>query len=147
VAGRPAFTHVSWEDYRRVKAILGGEPRTKDDRVLGYAAFTDPQLGRVGMTLEQAQKAGHMAKAVTLPLEKVARAWELDEVNGFYRLVVDEESEQILGATLVGPEAAEVVHTLLAHMEAGSTWRVLERSMHIHPALAEGLPSLARLLV
>jgi len=147
VAGQPAFTHVSWEDYRRLKAILKGQNRTKDDRVLGYAAFTDPQLGRVGLTLEQAQKAGHQAKAVTLPLEKVARAWELDEMNGFFRLVVDQESEKILGATLVGYEAAEVVHTLLAHMEAGSSWRVLERSVHIHPALGEGLPSLARLLM
>ena len=147
VAGQPQFTHVSWEDYRRLKAILKGENRTKNDRVLGYAAFTDPQLGRVGMTLEQAQKAGHKAKAVTLPLEKVARAWELDEMTGFYRLVVDEETEKILGATLVGYEAAEVVHTLLAHMEAGSSWRVLERSVHIHPALGEGLPSLARLLL
>lgn len=147
VAGQPQFTHVSWEDYRRLKAILKGENRTKNDRVLGYAAFTDPQLGRVGMTLEQAQKAGHKARAVTLPLGKVARAWEMDEMNGFYRLVVDEESEKILGATLVSYEAAEVVHTVLAHMEAGSSWRVLERSMHIHPALGEGLPSLARLLL
>lgn len=146
VAGQPQFTHVSWEDYRRLKAILRGEPRTRDDRVLGYAAFTDPQLGRVGMTLEQAREKGLQAKAVTLPLSKVARSVELGQERGFFRLVVEEESEKILGATFVGYEAGELVQVILAHMEAGSTWRVLERSVHIHPTLGEGLPSLARLL-
>ncbi len=145
VAGQPQFTHVSWEDYRRLKAILQGSPRTRDDRVLGYAAFTDPQLGRVGMTLEQAQEKDLQAKAVTLPLSQVARATELGQERGFFRLVV-EETGQILGATFVGYEAGELVQVILAHMEAGSSWRVLERSVHIHPTLAEGLPSLARLL-
>ena len=65
--------------------------------------------------------------------------------RGFYRLVVDAKTEAILGATLVGYEAGEIVHTILAHMEAGSTWRVLERSVHIHPTFNEGLPSLARI--
>ncbi len=147
VAGQPQFTHVSWEDYRRLKGVLAGEPRSRDDRVLGYAVYTDPQVGRVGDTLEQAERRGLRARAVTLPLENVARAYELGQTNGFFRLVVDQDNDKILGATLVGPEAAELVHVLLAHMEAGSTWRVLERSVHIHPALAEGLPSLARLLV
>jgi pyruvate/2-oxoglutarate dehydrogenase complex dihydrolipoamide dehydrogenase (E3) component len=146
VTGRPQFTHVSWEDYRRLKGILAGEDRREDDRVLGYAAYTDPQLGRVGKTLEQAEREGLRAKAVTLPLEQVARAYELGQTDGFFRLVVDPDDGSILGATLVGPEAAELVHVLLAHMEAGSSWRVLERSVHIHPAFAEGLPSLARLL-
>jgi pyruvate/2-oxoglutarate dehydrogenase complex dihydrolipoamide dehydrogenase (E3) component len=147
VAGQPQFTHVSWEDYRRLKGVLAGEARTRDDRVLGYAVYTDPQVGRVGDTLEQAERKGLRARAVTLALENVARAYELGQTNGFFRLVVDQDSDRILGATLVGPEAAELVHVLLAHMEADSTWRVLERSVHIHPTLAEGLPSLARLLV
>lgn len=146
VAGQPQFTHVSWEDYRRLKAIVQGEPRTRNDRVVGYAAFTDPQLGRVGMTLEQAREKGLQAKAVTLPLSQVARATELGQERGFFRLVVEEKSGKILGATFVGYEAGELVQIILAHMESGSTWRVLERSVHIHPTLAEGLPSLARLL-
>ncbi|WP_027891404.1 dihydrolipoyl dehydrogenase family protein [Calidithermus chliarophilus] len=146
VAGQPQFTHVSWEDHRRLKAILAGEDRRRDDRALGYAVFTDPQVGRVGLTLEQARRKGHDARAVDLPLEKVARAWETGETLGFYRMVVDRQTERILGATLVGPEAAELVHVFLAHMEAGSTWRRLEQSVHIHPTLAEGLPSLARKL-
>jgi len=147
-AGQPQFTHVSWEDYRRIKAILAGDrSRTRSDRVLGYATFTEPQVGRAGLTLAAALAAGHAARAVTLELDAVARAIEWNETNGFFRLVVDTQTDAILGATLVGYEAGELVHVLIAHMEAGGTWRTLERSVHIHPTYAEGLPSLARLLV
>jgi dihydrolipoamide dehydrogenase len=150
VIGQPAFTHVSWEDYRRLKAILKRRPhggdRTRMDRVLGYAFFTQPQVGRAGLTLGQAQEQGYDARAVTLDLKEVARATEVGRTDGFYRMVVDKASDRILGATLVGPCAAELIHVFIAHMEAGSTWQVLERSVHIHPAFAEGLPSLARLL-
>ena len=147
VAGQPAFTHVSWEDYRRVKAVIEGGTRTRDDRVLGYSTFTEPQLGRVGMNEEEAKRKGHEVRVVTYQLEDDARGVEWNLTRGFYRLVVDAKSEAILGATLVGYEAGEIVHTILAHMEAGSTWRVLERSVHIHPTFNEGLPSLARLLL
>jgi dihydrolipoamide dehydrogenase len=148
VAGQPQFTHVSWEDYRRLRAILAGDlSRTRSDRVLGYAVFTDPQVGRVGLTHERATAAGHEVRTVTLELENVARAIEWNETNGFYRMVVDARTDAILGATLVGYEAGELVHVFLAHMEAGSTWQTLERSVHIHPTYAEALPSLARLLV
>jgi dihydrolipoamide dehydrogenase len=148
VAGQPQFTHVSWEDYRRLKAILAGDlSRTRSDRVLGYAVFTDPQVGRVGLTREAAIKAGHAVRCVTLELDSVARAIEWNETNGFYRMVVDEGTNAILGATLVGYEAGELVHVFLAHMEAGSTWQTLEQSVHIHPTYAEAFPSLARLLV
>lgn len=144
VAGQPAFTHVSWEDYRRLKAILAGEPRTRNDRVLGYSTYTEPQVARVGLTLEQAQDQGLDARAVTLPIREIARAIEWGQELGFYRLVVDRHTEKMLGATMVGYETAELVHVILAHMEAGSTWRVLDRSVHIHPTFAEGLPTLAR---
>lgn len=146
-AGQPAFTHVSWEDYRRLKAILCGEQRTRSDRVLGYAVYTEPQVGRVGMTLEQAQTQGINARAVTLPMAHIARAIEWGHDLGFYRLVVDRDTDKILGATLVGYETAELVHVLLALMEAGATWQLLERSVHIHPTYGEALPSLARLLI
>jgi pyruvate/2-oxoglutarate dehydrogenase complex dihydrolipoamide dehydrogenase (E3) component len=147
VAGQPAFTHVSWEDYRRLKGILEGKPRSRSDRVLGYTTFTEPQVARAGLTLDEAKKKGLNARAVTLPLDRVARAYEWDLTLGFYRMVVDVDSGKILGATLVGYEAGELVHVFIAHMEAGSTWHVLEQSVHIHPTFAEGLPSLARLLV
>lgn len=147
VAKQPAFTHVSWEDYRRLKAILCGENRTRSDRVLGYAVYTEPQVGRVGMTLEQAQKQGINARAVTLPMNQIARAIEWGHDRGFYRMVVDQDTDQILGATLVGYETAELVHVFLSLMEAKATWQVLEQSVHIHPTYGEALPSLARLLL
>jgi dihydrolipoamide dehydrogenase len=146
-ARQPAFTHVSWEDYRRLKAILCGERRTRSDRVLGYAVYTEPQVGRVGMTLEQAQQQGINARCVTLPMAHIARAIEWGHDLGFYRLVVDQDTDQILGATLVGYETAELVHVFLALMEAKATWRLLEQSVHIHPTYGEALPSLARLLI
>jgi pyruvate/2-oxoglutarate dehydrogenase complex dihydrolipoamide dehydrogenase (E3) component len=146
-AKQPAFTHVSWEDYRRLKAILGGESRTRNDRVLGYATYTEPQVGRVGMTLEQAQQKGINARAVTLPMSQIARAIEWGHDLGFYRMVIDSDTDKILGATLVGYETAELVHVFLSLMEAGATWQLLERSVHIHPTYGEALPSLARLLI
>jgi dihydrolipoamide dehydrogenase len=146
-AKQPAFTHVSWEDYRRLKAILCGENRTRSDRVLGYAVYTEPQVGRVGMTLEQAQKKGINVRAVTLPMSQIARAIEWGHDLGFYRMVVDNDTNKILGATLVGYETAELVHVFLDLMEAGATWQLLEQSVHIHPTYGEALPSLARLLI
>ncbi|TAM58902.1 dihydrolipoyl dehydrogenase [bacterium] len=147
VAGQPAFTHVSWEDYRRLKDILAGGDRRRDDRTLAYAVFTEPQVGRVGMTIDDARARGLNARSVDLPVSQIARAIEWGHDFGFYRLVVEVKTDRILGATLVGYEAAELVHVILAHMEANSTWRVLERSVHIHPTYGEALPSLARLLL
>lgn len=147
VAGQPQFTHVSWEDYRRLKAtLLGGLPRERDDRVLAYAAFTDPQVGRVGLTAEAARRAGRTAREVTLPFSEVARGTESGEETGFFRLVVDRANDEIIGATFVGYEAAELIHVILAHMESRSRWQILAGSVHVHPTFAEGLPALARLL-
>ncbi|MEH1942354.1 MAG: FAD-dependent oxidoreductase [Nostoc sp.] len=145
VAQQPAFTHVSWEDYRRLKAILRGENRTRDDRVLGYAIYTEPQVGRVGMTIAEAHEKGINARYVTLPMSDIARAIEWGHDLGFYRMVIDTETDRILGATLVGYEAAEIVHVFLSLIEAGATWQLLEKSVHIHPTYGEALPSLARL--
>ncbi len=146
-AKQPAFTHVSWEDYRRLKAILCGENRSRSDRVLGYAVYTEPQVGRVGMTIEQAEKKGINARCVTLPMAHIARGIEWGHDLGFYRLVVDSDSDKILGATLVGYETAELVHVFLDLMEAQAPWQLLEQSVHIHPTYGEALPSLARLLI
>lgn len=146
-AGQPAFTHVSWEDYRRLKAILSGEERTRSDRVLGYAVYTEPQVGRAGMTLEQAQQKGINARSATLHMSQIARAIEWGHELGFYRMVVDNDTDKILGATLVGYEVAEIVHVFLDLIEAGATWQLLEQSVHIHPTYGEALPSLARLLI
>jgi pyruvate/2-oxoglutarate dehydrogenase complex dihydrolipoamide dehydrogenase (E3) component len=144
VAGQPQFTHVSWEDYRRLKAILSGAERTRSDRVLAYTTFTEPQVARVGIDAAQAREKGIAVRVQTLKMDRIARAIEWGEDLGFYRLFVD-ASDKIVGATLVGYEAGELVHIILAHIEAGSTWQALDESVHIHPTYAEGLPSLARL--
>lgn len=146
VARQPAFTHVSWEDHRRILDTLRGRQRRRDDRVLAYSTFTEPQIARAGLTLAQARAGGHDAVAVTLPISDVARGIEWNEERGFYRMVVDRRDDRILGATLVGYEAAELVHVFIAHIGRGSTWRDLGDAMHIHPTFAEGLPSLARLV-
>lgn len=147
VSGQPAFTHVSWEDYRRLKAILSGEERSRNDRVLGYAVYTEPQVGRAGMTLQQAQRKGIEARSSTLQMSQIARAIEWGHDLGFYQMVVDNKTDKILGATLVGYEAAEIVHVFLDLIEAGATWQLLEQAVHIHPTYGEALPSLARLLI
>lgn len=147
VTGQPAFTHVSWEDHRRILSILDGGDRRQGDRVLGYAFYTEPEAGRCGITLEEAKSKGLNARTVRLELEHVARAWLLDRTRGYYRLVVDNDSDLILGATLIGPRAGDLVHVLLDLMEAGVSWRLLEQSVHIHPTFAEGLPTVARMLL
>jgi dihydrolipoamide dehydrogenase len=145
-AGQPAFTHVSWEDHRRILATLGGTKRRRDDRVLAYTTFTEPQVARCGMTIEQAHAAGLRATAVTLPLSSVARAIEWNEENGFYRLVVSDDDDRVLGATFVGYEAGELIHVIVTLIDAGATWQQLAAAMHVHPTYAEGLPTLARLV-
>jgi pyruvate/2-oxoglutarate dehydrogenase complex dihydrolipoamide dehydrogenase (E3) component len=148
VAGQPQFTHVSWEDFRRLRSIIEGDrTRTRSDRALGYAMYTEPQIGRVGITADQALEGGIPHRVATLQLTDVARGIEWGLEDGFFRLVVDPNTDAILGATFAGYEAGELIHVIIAHMEAGSTWRVLERSVHIHPTFGEGLPSLARLLL
>jgi dihydrolipoamide dehydrogenase len=83
---------------------------------------------------------------LTLPLKEVSRAFETGRTDGFYRMVVDKDNEEILGATLVGPQTAELIHVFIAHMEAAGSWRTLAKSVHIHPSYAEGLNTLARKL-
>jgi dihydrolipoamide dehydrogenase len=144
-AGQPAFTHVSWEDHRRILATLAGTPRKRDDRVLSYTTFTEPQLARTGLTEDQAIQRGIAAKSMTLPLSDVARGEEWNLATGFFRLVIDTATDKIVGATFVGYEAGELIHVIAAHIELGATWRDLDRQMYVHPTFAEGLPSLARM--
>lgn len=145
VSGQPAFTHVSWEDYRRMISILDGGDRTRDDRVLGYAVYTEPQVGRAGLTQAQAHAQNINACSKEVQLSSVARAIEWGQERGFYRMVVDRDTKKILGATLVGYEAGELVHVFIAHMQSGSTWETVDESVHIHPTYCEAFPSLARL--
>ena len=143
-AGQPAFTHVSWEDHRRVLATLGGQPRRRDDRVLAYAVFTEPQVGRAGLSMEQAAAKGIAVREGYMDAGKMNRAIEWGHDLGFFQLTVEAESDRIIGATLVGYEAAELVHVLLDLIETGATASQLEALQHIHPTYGEYLPLLAR---
>lgn len=143
-AGQPAFTHVSWEDHRRVLANLGGESRSRDDRVLGYAVFTEPQVGRAGLSPAQAASQGIDVRRGRLDPGKTNRAIEWAHGAGYFELTVDARTDRIIGATLVGYEAAELVHVLLDLIETGTSASRLATFQHIHPTYAEYLPSLAQ---
>jgi len=144
VAGQPAFTHVAWEDFRRLESTLAGTPRTRDDRVLSYSTFTEPQLARTGVTLHAALEKGIRARAETLALEDVARGPEWNLENGFMRLVIDDATAKVIGATFVGYEMGELVHAIGLAIELGATWHDIDRFVGIHPMFGEGIPSLAR---
>ncbi len=143
VAGQPAFTHVSWEDHRRLLATLRGEPRTRDDRVLAYAMFTEPQVGRAGLSLAQAKARGMRVREARLDVTRINRAIEWNQDLGFLQLLVEADTDRIVGATLVGYEAGELVHCLLDLIEVGATAAQLSTFQHIHPTYAEYFPSLA----
>lgn len=126
--------------------ITGDSDRRRDDRMLAYAVFTEPQVGRAGLSLEQAQAKGYNVCSAAMPVKDMARGLEWGHDLGFYRLVFGNDSDRLLGAELVGYEAGEIVHVLLDLIEANVTAGELERWQHIHPTYAENLPSLARMI-
>jgi pyruvate/2-oxoglutarate dehydrogenase complex dihydrolipoamide dehydrogenase (E3) component len=142
--GRGAFTHTAYNDFEIVAAnLLDGEPRTVHDRIAAYALYTDPPLGRVGMTEADARASGHRVLVGKMPMADVARAIEKSETAGLMKLVVDADSRGILGAAILGTSGDELIHCILDLMYAKAPHTTLQRAMHIHPTVAESLPSLA----
>ncbi len=142
--GRGAFTHTAYNDFEIVAAnLLDGEPRTVRDRIAAYAMYIDPPLGRAGMTEAEARASGQRVLVGKMPMADVARAIEKGETAGLMKLVVDGESRQILGAAILGTGGDEAIHCVLDLMYARAPYTVLQRAMHIHPTVAEFLPSLA----
>jgi pyruvate/2-oxoglutarate dehydrogenase complex dihydrolipoamide dehydrogenase (E3) component len=143
VNARGAFTHTSYNDYEIVAAnLLDGDSRRAGDRIPVYALFTDPPLARIGMNQVQARASGRPALIGTMPMTRVGRARERGETKGFMQVIVDAQTERILGATLLCIEGDEVIHTLLAVMAAGASYRVIQRGVPIHPTVSELLPTL-----
>jgi pyruvate/2-oxoglutarate dehydrogenase complex dihydrolipoamide dehydrogenase (E3) component len=139
VKGGPAFTHISYNDFQIVYAnLIEGGSLTTDNRYVPYAVFTDPQLGRVGLTEKEARAGGRKLKLGKIPMGWVARAIERDETAGLMKLVVDADTDRILGAAILGTEGGEVVQILGAVMMAGAPYTVLKGAVYIHPTLAEG---------
>jgi pyruvate/2-oxoglutarate dehydrogenase complex dihydrolipoamide dehydrogenase (E3) component len=141
--GRGAFTHTSWNDYEIVAAnLLDGERRRVSDRITAYALYTDPPLGRAGMTETEVRRSGRKALTGRIDMEDVSRAFEKGETDGFMKIAVDAESKQILGASFLGTSGDEAIHCVLDTMYAKAPYTVLQHAMHIHPTVAEFIPTI-----
>jgi pyruvate/2-oxoglutarate dehydrogenase complex dihydrolipoamide dehydrogenase (E3) component len=141
--GRGAFTHTSYNDFEIVAAnLLDGVPRRVSDRITTYALYIDPPLGRAGMTVDQVRKSGRKALVGKRPMTRVGRAVEKGETQGFMKVVVDAETDEILGAAILGVGGDEVVHAILDVMSAKAPCITLSRTMHIHPTVSELVPTL-----
>ena len=141
--GKGAFTHTAYNDYEIVAAnLLDGDTRRVSDRILAYNLYTDPPLGRAGMTEAEVRKSGRNALIATRAMTQVARAVEKGETQGFMKLLVDAESKQILGASILGVGGDEVIHSILTLMYAKAPYTVMQRAMFIHPTISELLPTM-----
>jgi len=140
--GRGAFTHTAYNDYEIVADnLLNGDGRRVSDRIQTYALFTDPPLGRCGMTDAEIRKSGRAVLATKYPMSRVSRAVEKGETHGFIKVAVDADTKQILSAAILGTGGDEIVHVLLDAMYAKAPYTVIQRAMHIHPTVAEYLPT------
>ena len=141
--GRGAFTHTSYNDFEIVAAnLLDGDHRRVTDRITAYALYIDPPLGRAGMTEAEVRRSGRRALVGRVAMEDVSRAFEKGETEGFMKVLVDAESRQILGATFLGASGDEAIHCVLDAMYAKAPYTVLQRAMHIHPTVAEFIPTM-----
>jgi pyruvate/2-oxoglutarate dehydrogenase complex dihydrolipoamide dehydrogenase (E3) component len=140
VKGGPAFTHISYDDYRIIRAnLLESGHRTTTDRPVPYTVFMDPQLGRVGLTERELKKQGRAYRVATQPMSHVARALELDESRGTMKILVDPETRQVLGAAILGIEGGELMAVLQLAMMGNLPYDRIRDAVFAHPTLAESL--------
>lgn len=143
--GKGAFTHTSYNDYEIVAAnLLDDDPRKVSDRIEAYALYTDPPLGRCGMTETAVRKSGRRALVGQRPMTRVGRAVEKGETQGFMKILVDADTKEILGCSVLGPGSDEAIHCVLDLMYAKAPVSTLARAMHIHPNVSELLPTIAQ---
>ncbi|TIS79130.1 MAG: FAD-containing oxidoreductase [Mesorhizobium sp.] len=143
--GKGAFTHTSYNDYEIIAAnLLDNDPRKVSDRIEAYALYTDPPLGRCGMTETAVRKSGRRALVGQRPMTRVGRAVEKGETQGFRRILVDADTKEILGCSVLGPGGDEAIHCVLDLMYAKAPVSTLARAMHIHPNVSELLPTIAQ---
>ena len=141
--GRGAFTHTAYNDHEIVAAnLLHDDPRSVADRIDCYALYVDPPLGRVGMTEQQVRASGRPALIATRAMSRVGRAVEKGETQGFMKVLVDAETDRILGAAILGVGGDEVIHSILDVMYAEAPYTVIQRAVHIHPTVAELIPTM-----
>ena len=141
--GRGAFTHTSYNDFEIVAAnLLDGESRRVSDRVVNYALYVDPPLGRVGMTEKEVRASGRKALVATRPMTKVARAIEKGETQGLMKALVDAETKRFLGAAVLGVGGDEVIHEIAVMIKADAPYTTLQRTVHNHPTVGELVPTM-----
>ncbi|HEX5690324.1 MAG TPA: hypothetical protein VFX76_10005, partial [Roseiflexaceae bacterium] len=137
------FTHTSWNDHEIVVAnLFDADPRRIGDRIPCYALFIDPALGRVGMTETEALATGRRLLRAKMPMQRVGRAREAGETQGFMKVLVDADSKELLGAAILGLNGDEIVHSLLDVMYAKNPYTTIQRAVHIHPTVTELVPTL-----
>ncbi len=143
VKGGPAFTHISYDDYRIIRAnLIEGGHTSINGRLVPYTVFIDPQLGRVGLTEQQAKQQGRNYRVAKMPMSYVARALEVDEPRGFMKAIVDAESKEILGCAILGIEGGEIMSMLEIAMMGHVPYTTLKDAIFAHPTLAESLNNL-----
>jgi pyruvate/2-oxoglutarate dehydrogenase complex dihydrolipoamide dehydrogenase (E3) component len=141
--GKGAFTHTSYNDFEIVAAnLLDNDPRKVSDRILAYALYVDPPLGRAGMTEAEVRESGRKALIGKRPMTKVSRAVEKGESQGLMKILVDAGTKEILGAAILGVGGDEVIHSILDVMYAKKPYTVIQRAMHIHPTVSELIPTM-----
>ena len=144
VTGGPQFTHTSWDDHRILfDLLMGRSARSRSGRVIPSVVFTDPQVASVGLNEREAKARGVRHEVARMPFGSIARALETDETAGILKLIIDPDSERILGANVVGAEGGELIHAFAALMQAGATARAIVDVEIAHPTFAEGLQSVA----
>jgi len=146
IRGGAMFTHTAWDDYRVLHSQLAGDGSRTTERVVPYAIFTDPEVGRVGMNEAQARQSGKAIKVARFEIRRNSKAEEVGETNGFIKLIADAETGHLLGATVLSHEAAELVHVYIDLMNARAPFTVIRDAVYIHPTLAEAIQSAAAML-
>jgi pyruvate/2-oxoglutarate dehydrogenase complex dihydrolipoamide dehydrogenase (E3) component len=143
IKGGPAFTHISYDDFRIIRAnLLEKKGASIADRLVPYTLFIDPQLGRVGMTETEARAQNRNIRVAKLPMSSVARALEVDETRGFMKAIVDRDSNQILGAAILGIEGGEIMSAIEIAMMGKLPYTSLRDGVFAHPTLTESLNNL-----
>jgi pyruvate/2-oxoglutarate dehydrogenase complex dihydrolipoamide dehydrogenase (E3) component len=143
VKGGPAFTHISYDDFRiiRTNLIEGGDATTRD-RLVPYTVFIDPQLGRIGLGEQEARDQGRKIRVAKMPMNYVARALEIDESRGFMKAIVDADTQRILGFSVLGIEGGEMMAMVQLAMMGNLPYTMLQNAVFAHPTLAESLNNL-----
>jgi len=138
-AGSPQFTHISFDDFRVIRDNLAGIERSTNGRLVPSCLFTDPPVSQIGLTEDEALYRGIPVRVVKLPMSAVLRKRTLDETHGFMKALIEAEGDRILGFSMIGPEAGEVMAVVQVAMLAGLPYSTLRDAVFTHPTMAEGL--------